>query len=189
MAAATGTMATMGDPLDAAEHVLGDAFVEGLETLPMEELRARRGECEEVEVLASYLRRLVQGRMDIVHAEIRRRDGGELADLAGLVEQLPEILSEGPRGAGVGRLGTVLVPDVNHRRLTAELDRIIDADKVAVLGELSEDELRTLGDDLAALEQDVSARRRCIQERMDTLQAEIVRRYKSGEATVDSLFP
>ena len=40
---------------------------------------------------------------------------------------------------------------------------------------------------LDAFEHEVSGHRRDLFERIDALQAEITRRYKTGEATVDSL--
>ena len=44
-----------------------------------------------------------------------------------------------------------------------------------------------MADALAALEVKVSGYRHDLFERIDALQAEITRRYKTGEATVDSL--
>ncbi|MDQ1373700.1 MAG: hypothetical protein QOJ09_1038, partial [Actinomycetota bacterium] len=84
------------------ERLLDPAFVEGLRELSMDDLRAKRTECQEVEVGLSYLRRVVQGRLDIVISDLQRRAGGEPADLAALVDQLPEILGEQNRPAGYG---------------------------------------------------------------------------------------
>ena len=78
-----------------------------------------RAECQEVETGLSFLRRVVQGRLDIVAAELaRRRDGGEPADLAALVEQLPTILADHLRAPGNGRLPNTLGPG----HLDAELE-------------------------------------------------------------------
>ncbi len=52
---------------------------------------------------------------------------------------------------------------------------------------MSEAELRTVGEQLTAIEQRISDQRRALHERIDTLQAEIVSRYKTGEASVDGL--
>ncbi len=174
------------DPL-GLERLLADDYLGDVEQLAMDELRSRKAECDEVELTLSYLRRLVQGRLDIVHAELQRRAGGEGGDLSSIVEHLPEILSEGGRRAGMGRLATLIGPDVNHRRLTADLDRIVDVDKVGALPAMPEEEVRALADALVELERTVSAQRRALHERMDVLQSEIVRRYKSGEASVDTL--
>lgn len=174
------------DPL-GLDRLLADDYVGDVEQLAMDELRSRKGECDEVELALSYLRRLVQGRLDIVHAEVQRRAGGESGDLGSIVEDLPQILAERGRREGTGRVASLIGPDVNHRRLTADLDRIVDVDKLGALPQMGGGEVQALADALAGLERTVSAQRRALHERMDVLQAEIVRRYKTGEATVDTL--
>ncbi|HUP68774.1 MAG TPA: hypothetical protein VM142_03055 [Acidimicrobiales bacterium] len=179
----------MGDAPPELDRLLATDFVEDLDDLPMEELRTRKGHCEQVEGELSYVRRLVQGRLDIINAELRRREGGEDGGLADIVDHLPEILSEGGRGATTGRRPTEMTGDVNHRLLTAELDRIIDVDTVATLPTMDQEEVAAIAAALVDLEQRVSSQRRALHECQDTVQAEIIRRYKSGEATVDSLLP
>jgi hypothetical protein len=168
------------------ERLLAPAYVEGLRELPMEELRAKRAECQEVEVALSYLRRLVQGRLDIVLADLQRRAGGEPADLAALVEQLPGILGEQGRPPGFGRLPTLIAPS-DDEELTAEADAVADTGRLATLPEMSDGDVHTLADALGELEQRTSQQRKQLFERIDVLQEEIVRRYKEGEASVDSL--
>ena len=62
-----------------------------------------------------------------------------------------------------------------------------DASRLAALPEMSEDEVRAMADALGELEQRTSQQRKQLFERIDLLQEEIVRRYKEGEASVDSL--
>jgi len=169
------------------DRLLADGYVEGLERLPLVEVRRRKSECEAVEVALSYLRRLVQGRLDIVRADLRRRAGGRPGDLSDVVEQLPQILAGAERPEGGGRLPARMAPDVNLRLLTADLDRIIDVDTLHALPSMTDDEAAAVADALAKLELGVSAQRRRIHARMDELQADIVRRYRSGEASVDAL--
>lgn len=136
----------------------------------------------------SYFRRLVQGRLDIVIAEAHRREsGGEPEDVAALVQRLPEILSEHVHSSGNGRLPSLMAPADADRTRVDRLDAIVDADRIAVLPTLSEDELRATVDALSSLEREASVSRRSLHEVMDRLQEELVRRYRSGEATVDSL--
>ena len=71
--------------------------------------------------------------------------------------------------------------------LTVELDAILGADDIARLGDLDEGELGDLADRLRVLENRVSADRLGMFGRIDTLQAELVERYKSGRATADGL--
>ena len=148
-----------------------------------------RAECQEAEVGQSYVRRLAQGRIDIVAAEMRRRaEGEEPGDLASLVQRLPEILAEHTRPPGPGRLPTLIAPSQEQEAdAAAELDAIVDAGRLAHLPELSDDEVRALVDDLTEYERAVSERRRLLHDRIDTLQAELTRRYKTGEASVESL--
>lgn len=177
------------DRLLGLDALLGDGYLAGLDQVTLEEIRERRAECSYAEDALSVLRRMVQGRLDIVQAELQWRGGGRGAgDLAHLVEQLPGILSEGGRSASArGRLPKNMVPDVNYRKLTAELDRIIDVDISAGLLSMSNERLRGIAAALEDLERNVSSRRRAVQERIDALQAEVVRRYKSGDAEVDRL--
>lgn len=179
----------MGDASTDLDRLLASDFVEGLDELPMEDLRTRKGTCEHAEGELSYLRRLVQGRLDIISAELRRREGGENGGLAELVDSLPEILSEGGRGAATGRRPTEMPADANYRLITAELDRIIDVDRVATLPTMGSDEVADIAAALVDLEQRISSQRRALHECLDKVQGEIIRRYKSGEATVDSLLP
>ncbi|MDP9070608.1 MAG: aerial mycelium formation protein, partial [Actinomycetota bacterium] len=85
------------------DRLLAEDYLEGLERLPLPELRRRKAECQEVEVAVSYLRRLVQGRLDIVEVDLRRRAGGEPADLSDVVDRLPQILAGAGRPDGGGR--------------------------------------------------------------------------------------
>ncbi len=177
------------DRLLGLDVLLADGYLAGLDEMSLEEIRQRRAACSEAEDALSVLRRLVQGRLDIVQAELQRRGGDRVGgDVAHLVEQLPEILSEGGRPApGRGRVPKNMAPDVNYRKLTAELDRIIDVDTSAGLLGMGDERVRNIAAALEDLERKVSCRRRALQERIDALQAEVVRRYKSGDVDVDAL--
>lgn len=177
----------MAKPQPDLDELLAVEYVDGLEELAIEDLRSRKASCERVEGELSYLRRLVQGRLDIINAELRRREGGENGGLAEIVDHLPEILAEGGRGSSTGRHPTEMTGEVNYRQLTADLDRIIDVDTAAALPGMNTDEVKAIAGALIALEQLVSSQRRALHDCLGTVQAEIVRRYKSGEATVDSL--
>ena len=53
--------------------------------------------------------------------------------------------------------------------------------------ELTNDQLETIADQLESLEHDVSDLRRAMFDRIDALQAELTRRYRDGEASVEEL--
>jgi hypothetical protein len=153
----------------------------------MDELRTKRAESQAIETGLSYLRRLAQGRLDIVAAEQRRRsEGSEPVDHEHLVERLSGILGDHLIAPGNGRLPQLLGPDLNEID-TESLDAIAGPNRLANLGDCRDDDLDDLVEKLSAYETDVSARRRALFERIDALQAEITRRYKTGEASVESL--
>jgi hypothetical protein len=168
--------------------LLEPAYLEGLPSMPITEVRSRRDRATEVEVGLSYLRRLIQGRLDIVLAEVQHREeGGPGGDIGDLVQRLPEILGDRVRAPGTGRLPTLMAPADVDLGSVDRLDDIVDADALGRLPEFSDDELQRAVTELAAFEQEVSGGRRSVHEVIDQLQDEIVRRYKSGEANVDAL--
>lgn len=169
--------------------VFDPGYLAGLEQLPMPELRTKRDACAELEMDLSYLRRLVQARVDLVVAERERRRQGISEPSAGsLVEQLPHILGDHSRAQGPGRLPAFLAPGERDQvALAARVDEILPADRLASLGSLSAEELDELLEKLSTLERDVSSERRSLHDIQDRLQEELVRRYRSGEASVDAL--
>ena len=171
------------------DELLAPELVEDLESVPMDEVRNRRDQVQEAADELSYLRRLIQGRLDIVHADLERRAGGGGGSVEELVEDLKagRILADKGRPSGFGRLPTTM--DAPDRRgwIAEELDSILPPDRLGHLPEVSDDELRRISDDLVELERKVSDRRSSLFDRTNQLQAEIVRRYKVGEANVDSL--
>ncbi|MDX2938000.1 RsiG family protein [Streptomyces ipomoeae] len=182
-----------------------DPAEQDLSRLRLPELRTLRREAQQDETDLSYVRRLLQGRIDILRAELARRVGAaESTDDSGgsdgsdgsrgsapeettaLVDRLSEILTDAPaRQRSSARHVTVGTPHgEEYRRLAAEMLAEV---------ELSDLEARTdeeLGAGLARLvryEQQVSGRRQRLQRTADDCSAEIARRYREGEAQVDDL--
>ncbi len=173
---------------DALARVLDDAYVGDVSALEMVDLRAKRSECQDLEVALSYRRRMAQGRLDLVGVEQRRRaQGGErpVGDEA-LVRELTAALSDRGRPPGNGRLPQLMAPDPEGIDL-AELDAIAGTTTLAGLADLPDATITELVVELGRFEADVSAQRRALHDRIDSLQAEITRRYRTGEATVDAL--
>jgi hypothetical protein len=146
------------------------------------ELKAMRDECREGENELSFERRLVQARTDILGAELQRRATGSSDDL---VRRLPEILKSQAVSADDGPLPSrapdFSIPrnvDVPRRRV----EEIVGEQTLARLPTLSSDELRGIIATLETHERQLSTRRKRVHEVMDAIQAEIVRRYRSGEA-------
>jgi hypothetical protein len=181
----TATITAM--PATELDVLLDPAFLDGLRQLPLSAIRARRRECTEIEVGWSYFRRLVQGRLDIVLEVAHCRQIGEPVDAASLVARLPEILGEHVHTQGSGRLPFLMAPAEQDQSLIDRMDAIVDVDRLSELPPLSNEELGRIVEALSQLEREASATRRALHDVMDRLQEELVRRYKSGEASVDSL--
>ena len=170
------------------DRILDETYLDGLATRPVGELRSLRAECQHTETQLSYLRRLVQGQHDIVTGEIdRRQGGGDPDDVHGLVERLPEILSDRIHAPGPGRLPVGMEPGELSGRLVERLEAIMAAVPLEATQAASLDELTAVAEQLSELEHDVSGLRRALFDRIDPVSAEITRRYKDGEARVEDL--
>jgi hypothetical protein len=180
----------LGMASDRLERILAPDYAEGLADLDLAEVRARRAECQEVELGLSYARRLVQGRLDIIHAELERRGSGSgPSGVAEIVDRLKEgeMLGDQARPPGFGRLPTLMAPDEASDEFSAEIDEVADAESLANLPELTDDVVAKLAEQLTVLERSLSDRRRQVFDRIDAFQAEIVNRYKTGAADPDQL--
>jgi hypothetical protein len=168
------------------EELLADESANTVETLTIDQLRSLREEHQQLEVALSYVRRLTQGRLDILVADLRRRaDGGRL-DVQAVLDQLNDILSEGLRGADQGRLPSLMVPEVTAE-LEAELEAAVPTTTLADLVHLTDAEALRCGEALRDLEKRVSIQRRALHDRIDVFERDLVRRYKANEVDVDSL--
>ncbi len=157
----------------------------------MDDLRAVRSRLQQLENSLSYVRRLIQGRVDIVGGELqRRRDGGDEGNAGELIGRLPDILSEarGDSSPGSVRPPHSLEPDVEvTAKLEAMLEEIVTVDKLSNVVAMDEESLASSLLDLNGLEDQVSDERRTLHRLIDEVQAEVTRRYTTGEATVDGL--
>ncbi|HEX2294646.1 MAG TPA: aerial mycelium formation protein [Actinomycetota bacterium] len=164
------------------ERILDPGYLEGLSDKLLEDLRSMRDECKEAETEISFERRLAQARIDILSAELDRRAGGGDDDL---MSKLPQILATEGRSEGglplPSRAPDFSIPrnaDIPRRRI----EEIVGEQTLSRLPSLPSEELRGILGSLGDHEKALSTRRKVVQEVMDTVQAEIVRRYVSGEA-------
>ncbi|HET6709235.1 aerial mycelium formation protein [Amycolatopsis sp.] len=165
------------------DRVLGPGYLSGLGDLPLKVLRERRDEAAQEETDLSYLRRLLHARIDIVRAEQARRSSGG----ASIVDQLATILADNALGpaAGSGRHQQLEPSRAGEHRRHAEA--LIGDTDLTDVGSLSDEKLASALDTYAREELSVSSFRREVQGVMDTLNAEIAKRYQQGSATVDEL--
>ena len=171
------------------DRVLDPGFTEEVERLGLPELRARRDEAEAEEADVSYLRRLLQGRLDILRAELERRSAGGDQDvaalLAGLLAGLPAILSDDAPGT-FSAVPRVQLPSRagEHRR---RVERLVSDETIARLPELDVEEVTRAVEVLGHEEEKVSTHRRAVQRVVDLLRGELARRYRDGTAQVSQL--
>ena len=173
------------------DRVLSADFLAGVEDLSLEDLRARRHDAEQEDADLSYIRRLLQARMDILRAEQRTRaaaaPAGPPEDTSDLVERLTEVLGGGERPAayGMGRHATIEPSRVAESRRRVE--QLLADPHLSDLASLSDAELAQAVAEIAAHEARVSETRRRVQHVMAALTAEVGRRYRDGETSVDEL--
>jgi hypothetical protein len=150
--------------------------------LRLPELRSLRRDSQRDEADLSYLRRLLQGRIDILRAELSRRTAPETP----VVDRLSEILTDVPsRHRSSARHVTLSTPrGEEYRQLAAETLAEVE---LSDLEARTDDELRTAMGRLVGNEQQISRRRHQLQRTADDCSAEITRRYRAGEAQVDDL--
>ncbi|MFI9629128.1 ABC transporter substrate-binding protein [Streptomyces sp. NPDC052042] len=150
--------------------------------LRLSELRTLRRDSQRDEADLSYVRRLVQGRIDILRAELARRLDPE----APVVDRLSEILADTPsRHRSSARHVTLTTPRSDeYRQLAAETLAEVE---LSDLDARTDEELHAAMGRLIRYEQQVSRRRHQLQRTADDCGAEIARRYRDGEAQVDDL--
>ena len=190
------------------DRLLEPELTSELESVGVGELRSRRDACQRAEVALSYVRRVLQGELDIVAAELSARGRGVRGDTGRLIEDLPTILARGasstpaPGRAHETRLtmaggseGWTEQSELDLEQLVGEvLSAEVKGDLAskavlpgANLGAFGDEELRSLAELLLAAETSVSRKRRALHDQIDQLQTEIVDRYKVGAADPDSL--
>lgn len=166
------------------DRVLSPDYTSEIEHRELAAVRELRDEAAQEETDLSYLRRMLHARIDIVHAEQRRRDedGSE-----SVVAELVRILSDNAVGpaTGSGRYQTTEPSRAQaHRRHEEALVSDVDlSDVMSLSAEKLDGALRAY----TCEEDSVSRRRREVQAVVDRLNAEIARRYREGAASVDEL--
>ncbi|MEV2216408.1 aerial mycelium formation protein [Streptomyces sp. NPDC050997] len=189
----TGQLGTQRPPVQRTDSPLlpADPPEHELTALNLPELRTLRRDAQRDEADLSYVRRLLQGRIDILRAELGRRSpAGPAAVVAvgepSVVERLSEILTDAPaRHRSSARHVTLGTPhSEEYRLLAAEMLAEVELSDLEARTDL---ELSTAMGRLVRYEQRVSRRRQRLQRTADDCSAEIARRYREGEAQVDDL--
>lgn len=158
------------------DRIRDPAFVEDLEALSLEQLRARRDECLAEREYLSFLRRLLQGRAEILRAELERRSGrgGD----GSLVERLAEILAGEAQGPARGEAVRVSIPEEEVLHARRRIERLVTDAAISDPSGLDDERLAEVADRLVAEEQEISRVRGEVIAVLDRLQGELKRRYR-----------
>jgi hypothetical protein len=155
------------------DRVLAPEFVDGLREIEEEELRERRDLSRAEREYLSYVRRLVQGRRDILQAELdRRRRGG---DEESLLEMVAATLADAPTGSSRGEALVFTIPDDEISLARRRVERLISDSRLSDLPGLSNEELEEAVARIDEEERNLSDLRSRVLQVYDTLQAELVR--------------
>lgn len=165
------------------QRVLEPSYLSGIADAPIEQIRSMRAECSDLENGASYVRRLAQGRLDLLAEETKRRADGGGGNLKDLVDGLADMLSEGVRAPGSGRIDQELdPPEAVVRPLTDALDARVGPSVVTSVAELDDDALSAAVIALRDFEEELSGARRSLHGTIDSLNNELARRIAGGES-------
>ena len=149
----------------------------------MIELRSLRQQLQLEDDAVSYARRVAQARLDLVKAEEAHRTDERRQPRS--ADELRSVLSQHLTG------GPARPPrptdDLSDHPLAIELDELCAAHGFGHLKQLDDAELAALTAALGEFEARVSSDRRARFDRLDALSAELVRRYRDGEATSTAL--
>ena len=150
-----------------------------LRDLPLADLRGQRASLQHEDDAVSFVRRLAQARLDLVRAEQRRRTATERHG-DDISDELPAIL--GAHLTGGAPRPPRPADDFSDHPLARLLDELCAEWGNADLGAMTDQELREFAEHLHDYEQQRSLERRDLFTRIDAFSAELVRRYRDGEA-------
>jgi hypothetical protein len=159
------------------DRIRGASFAQELPALDLDELRRRRDECLAEREYLSLLRRLVQGRAEILLAELDARSSKET--VAPLMDRLTTILAgDEPKGPSRGEAVKVGVPEEELVLARRRIERLVADAGISDPGTLDDDKLARAVQLLLAEEREVSSARADVIQVLDSLQDELKRRYK-----------
>lgn len=165
------------------DRIRDATYADGLDDLSLDDLRARRDECLAEREYLSLLRRLVQGRAEILRAELEGR--GEDGDRASLVARLSTILAgDEPQVASRGEAVRVGVPEDELLVARRRIERLVADAGISDPTTLDDERLSAAVELLTEEEHEVSSARSDVIAVLDSLQDELKRRYKDDPSLV-----
>jgi len=158
------------------ERITAPDYLADLPMADAAQIRAMRDECRAEERRLSYIRRVLQGHLDLALAEVVRRSGDEQTSL---VTRVTHALT-GPTGGvrSARAVGLYEPEDATDAGIDAETARLPDVDDAA---------LAALVERLRARERALSDQRRVLLANLDRLQDELVARYRADHTAIDEV--
>jgi hypothetical protein len=157
------------------DRIRDPSYLDGIEGHALDDLRARRDECMAEREYLSLLRRLVQGRAEILKAELSSRGSG---DDRSLVDRLSEILASDQPVTSRGEAMRVTLPEEEMLLARRRIERLVADAGISDPSELDDERLQQAIEVLVGEEREVSAQRTDVHRVLDALQEELKRRYK-----------
>ncbi len=165
------------------DRIRDPSYLEDLGGRSLEDVRAQREECLAEREYLSLLRRLVQGRAEILRAELDERGTDE--DRGPLVDRLASILAGDEQGGSSrGEALKIGVPEDEMLLARRRVERLVADAGISDPQTLDDDQLAEAVEILAREEQAVSKARAAVISILDTVQDELKRRYKEDPTRV-----
>jgi hypothetical protein len=157
------------------DRIREPSYLEGIDSMTLEDVRARRDECMAEREYLSLLRRLLQGRAEILGAELASRGTDEDRSL---VDRLSEILASDEPVTSRGEAMRVSPPEEEMLLARRRIERLVADAGISDPSALDDARLAEAAEVLATEEREVSTQRRDVLRVLDALQDELKRRYK-----------
>jgi hypothetical protein len=157
------------------DRIRDASYLDGLSELSLDAVRVRRDECMAEREYLSLLRRLVQGRAEILKAELSSRGGD---DDRSIVDRLSEILASEQPSTSRGEAMRVSLPEEEMLLARRRIERLVSDAGISDPSSLGDAELEEAVELLVREEAEVSSQRGDVLRVLDSLQDELKRRYK-----------
>ena len=165
------------------DRIRDPAYLDGLADRDLEDVRSLREESLAEREYLSLLRRLVQGRAEILKAELDARGADE--DRGPLVDRVGKILGGDEQvGASRGEALKIGVPEEEMLLARRRIERLVADAGISDPQALDDDQLAEAVDILAREEHTVSEARAAVLVVLDAVQDELKRRYKEDPTRV-----
>jgi len=150
------------------------------EQFTLADIRAQRNALQSEEDAISFVRRLAQGRLDLVQDEQRRRASGSEQPAGTLADRLADVFGQ-QHGGGSARPPRETNVPADHP-LVLELDQLCEHYQFESMENIDDKSLDELAGALGMFEKSCSGQRHDLFEKIDALTAELVRRVREGGA-------